>query len=1015
MISYNLFISRPVFTSVLSILIILFGLMSFSKLSVREYPNIDAPLVTIKTTYFGASAQILELQVTKPIEDRLTSIEGMKNISSSSQNGVSRITIEFDVNRNIDDAVNDVRDKVFNIINLLPQDVDLPEISKANGDDQVVMWLNLSSPNRSVAELTDYSKRYLLNRFNTLEGVSQVIVGGGESYAVRIWLDPNKLAKFNITPSEVEEILQRENIEYPSGTIENGDRIYTVSTTKLLNSIEAWQNLTIRTDVDEFGNTKILQLQEIAKVKLSVEDDRVMFNGNLLPMVGIGIVKQSQANILEVSKLVNEQVEILHKTLPEDILIDNSYDSSIFIAAAIREVFFTLSLAVTFVIIVIYIFLRSPKVLFVPMITIPISIIGTFTCLLLLDFSINIFTLLGIILAIGLVVDDTIVVIENIMRRMNQELYIKTSSIIAYEGVKQVGFAVIVTTIVLITALIPILFIEGEIGILFTEFVSTIGIAVVISSFVSLTLAPTLLAYLFRRKNVKSQTSSHFFYLIRNIYLSIILFFIRKPYILIIIFISIISYSYYLYSNIAKQYTPQEDRGAFFIFVKGDEGASFSYIQKYMLEIEKRLYPYVESSEINRLLIRNPIRGSFNRGIVICVLNDFDKRRNGFEIIQEIRGKLANLEGVFAFAVMRQGLTSSISKPIQFVLQGDNYAEIEEWTNILKKRIEEDNIGISQIDTDYKENSPQIDININYNTASEVGISYREIANSLYIMLDGKRIAKYIDNGEEYDVILSGIREITNSPKDLERIYLRSPLSTNLVNMGNLISFDITGEAATRNRYNKSRAITFEGNLENNLSLGKALDYLENIVKTELPETAMIGYKGESENYKESNKTVMITFILVIIITYLILAAQFEQWRAAFIIMLSVPAAIFGGLLGLYIYDDSINIYSQIGLIMLIGLTTKNGILIVEFVNQMMYKGYSLSRAILQASKMRFRPIIMTSFTTIFASLPLLISSGAGSETRFSIGIVILFGVSISTFFTLFLIPVMCRLLLKNS
>lgn len=1006
MVISDLSIKRPVLAAVLSILLIAFGLLAFDRLPLREFPNIDPPVVSIETVYRGASADVVESRITRVIEDRIAGIEGMRFIESSSEDGHSSISVEFDVDRDVDAAANDIRDRVSGVLASLPAEAEPPDIQKASSDNDVIMWLNLASERLTVPALTDYAERYLLDRFSVLDGVARVRIGGAQSYAMRIWLNRNSLAARGLTVSDVESALRTENVELPAGSIDSEERQFTVRIKRQFRSAEQFSRLVIARGKDNH----LTRLGDVARVERTAEEDRLFFRGNGIPMVGIGIIKQSTANTLEVARAAKLEMERLQSTLPKGMRIEQSFDTSIFIEGAIREVYKTLGIAIFLVILVIYLFLGSLRATLVPAVAVPVSLIATSLVLLALNYSINMLTLLALVLAIGLVVDDAIVVLENIHRRMDK--YDETPLVAAYRGTRQVAFAVIATTVVLVAVFVPIAFLQGNVGRLFSEFAITMAAAVAFSSFVALTLSPMLASKILRKsanENAATKYVDAAFKRLQSSYHVYLAHALKHKWIIVLVFLGVGLSSSWLLTHIPDEYTPKEDRGAFFVLVNGPEGASYKYMKEYMDEAERRLMPLVNSGEVTRLLVRAPRSldnvAIFNNGILIMVLNEWGLRRSAWEIMDEVKSKLSDLPGVSAFPVMRQGFGARIQKPVQFVIGGGTYEQLAEWRDILLEKISQDNPGLSGIDWDYKETKPQMQVVIDYERAADLGITISNIGRTLETMLGSRRVTTYIDEGQEYYILLEGEREAQRTPNDIQNIYVRSEHSKELIPLSNLVKLVEFADSIKLNRYNRVRSITVEANLTEGYSLGEALSHLEGLVKTHLPAQAIIDYKGQSRDYKFAGESLLFIFMLGIMVVFLVLAAQFESWIHPFIIMLTVPLAMTGALLGIYLTGQTLNLYSQIGLIMLVGLSAKNGILIVEFANQLRDQGREFHAALIEAADTRFRPIIMTGITTAAGSIPLLISSGAGTETRFVIGVVILFGVIAGTLFTLFVVP----------
>jgi len=1015
MILSDMSVRRPVLASVISLLLVIFGLVSFSGLPLREYPDIDPPVVTIETLYPGASANVVETQITEPIEERIAGVEGIAFIESRSEDGLSAVTVEFDTGRDIDGAANHVRDRVSAILGDLPDEADPPEIQKVDANDDVIMWLNLVSDRMTVPALTDYAERYLVDRFSVLDGVARIRIGGGQNYAMRIWLDRNAMTARGIVVGDVEAALREENVELPAGSIESMERSFSVRVKRSFRSAEDFRNLVLL----QGGDGYLVRLGDIARVERGTEEDRTFFRGNGVAMVGIGVIKQSTANTIDVARAAKAEMNRLNPNLPSGMEIKQSYDTSIFVEGAVREVYKTLLIAIGLVVLVIYLFLGSVRATVVPAVTVPVSIVASFIVLNFLGFSVNLLTLLALVLAIGLVVDDAIVVLENIYRRMQENG--ESALVAAFAGTRQVGFAVIATSIVLVAVFVPIAFLEGDVGRLFSEFALTMAAAVFFSSIVALSLSPMLASKVLQKRtgDDSSTVVDRVFRSVLRRYRRILKAALRFPLVVVALFALLVGGTVWLLVQIPTEYAPKEDRGAFFVIVNGPEGASYAYMEEYMDEIERRLMPFVESGEATRLLVRAPRTFSnyenFNTGIVIFVLDDWQRRRSAWAIMGDVRAKLSDLPGVRAFPVMRQGFGASIQKPFQFVIGGGTYAELAQWRDTLLEKIDADNPGLIGVDWDYKETKPQLQVSIDYDRAAKLGVTVGNIGRTLETLLGSRRVTTYIDDGEEYDVIVEGEREQQRTPSDLQHIYVRSSQNGGLIPLSNIVTLEEFADSPALNRYNRVRAITLEANLADDLTLGDALAYMEQLVATHLPEEVIIDYRGQSRDFKNSTRSIAFVFLLGIVVVFLVLAAQFESYINPFVILLTVPMAMAGGMLGLWITGNTLNLYSQIGLVMLVGLAAKNGILIVEFANQLRQRRLSFHHAILKASEVRLRPIVMTGITTATGTIPLILSSGAGAETRFAIGVVVVFGVLTATAFTLFVVPVAYSLFSRKA
>ena len=1011
MLLSDISIKRPVFASVVNLLLVVFGIVAVTFLSLREYPDVDPPIVSISTTYTGASAAIIESRITQLLEDRISGIEGIKNIESTSTNGRSSINVEFNLSRDIDAASNDVRERVSRALNNLPDQADPPEVSKSTSDDDVIVWYNLRSDNMSVMELTDYADRYLVDRLSVVEGVANVRLGGGRSYAMKVWLDRNAMAARGITVADIEQVIRAENVELPAGEVQSNQRDFDVRVARSYLSPDDFSKLPVKAGADGY----LIRLGEVATVELGAEDDETEFRGDGVNMIGLGITKQSKANTLEVARAAKVAIDEIQLTLPDNIFIVPSYDSSVFIEASINEVYETLAIAMFMVVLVIYVFLGNMRATLIPAVTVPVSLVAAFTVMYALGFSINLLTLLALVLAIGLVVDDAIVVLENISRRIELG---EPPLLAAYRGAREVGFAVIATTLVLIAVFVPLVFLQGNIGRLFTEFALAIAAAVVVSSVTALTLIPMLSSKLLKKTKRTTGLSAWMdksFAKFEGGYFKVLGKTIHQPILMALLILVSVASLLRLVEILPSEFVPKEDRGNFFIQIQSAEGASFKENSKSMKKVEEIVLPYLESGEANRVLVRLPgFGGSAGIAIVGTPIGD-DKKRSTFELMDEISQKLSVIPDVRAFAIMRSSLGGrGVGRPVQFVLQGNTYEELVGWRDKLLL-IAQENPNLLRLDSDYKETLPQLLVNINTERAADLGVSVSDIGTTLETMLGQRRVSTFLDRGQEYDVILEGRREDYRSPQSIDNLYVRSFRTGELIPMDNLLLVEERATSSRLNRYNRMRSITISANLAEGYTVGQALAYLNNIVDTELPEDVSVDYKGESQLYQESGNSILFIFIMALVIVYLILAAQFESWVHPLVIMLTVPLALVGAFVGLYFAGMTLNIYSQIGLVMLIGLAAKNGILIVEFANQLRDAGVEFELALKRAAMLRLRPIVMTSFTTVFSSLPLVFASGAGSESRTVIGMVIFAGVLVSTILTLFIIPTAYYWLARNT
>ncbi len=1009
-------VQRPVLAVVLAALIVAFGLLALERLPLQEYPSIDPPVVGIDTRYPGASASVVETRITQVLEDRISGVSGIQVISSSSEDGRSSISVEFGLDQDIDAAANDIRDRISGSLDNLPEEADPPEVQKADTSSDVVIWLSLSGEGFSMAELTDYANRFLVDRFSVLPGVSQVRVGGGREYAMRVWLDADALAARELTAGDVEDALRAENVELPGGAIVSQERQFIVRLPRNFATPADFRDLVL----DEGSDGYLVRLEDVARVEIGAVEERTIFRGNGTPMVGLGMMKQSTANVLEISEGVQSEMERVQDSLPEGMSLSLNFDSSVFVSGAISQVVQTLFIAMGLVVVAIFLFLGNLRTTLIPAVTVPIALIGTFAALAAMGFTINLLTLLALVLAIGLIVDDAIVVLENIHRRMHD--HGETPLVAAFRGTRQIAFAVIATTLVLIAVFVPLSFLQGDIGRLFSEFALTLAAAVALSSLLALTLTPMMASKILKADMQEGRLARGVQWGLehaRCVYRRLLERMLKLRLLVLALFLGVIGGMLWLNGELPNEYTPQEDRGNFFVLVNGPPGATYDYMLDYMDEIEARLMPMVDTGEVERVVVRAP-RGwgnieNFNGGFVIVNLADWGSRRDAWAIMDEVRDKVADLPGVRAFPVMRQGFGSSVEKPVQFVLGGGTYEQLAEWRDTLLDHIREDNPRLTGLESDYEENQPQLRVDIDYTRAADLGVTVTEIGRTLETLLGGRSVTRYVDDGQEYDVILEGEPGSRPSPSTLETLRVRSERSGELIPLGNLVTLEDFAGPSTLNRFNRIRAITLQADLESGYPLGEALAYLEATVDEILPPEAQTDLKGASRDYQEASGATGFLLGLGILVVFLVLAGQFESFVHPFVIMLTVPLAICGALLGLYFTGQSLNIYSQVGLVMLVGLAAKNGILIVEFANQLRDQGVGFHEALVEAAVTRLRPIVMTAVTTMAGAVPLIISSGAGAETRLVIGTVILCGLAAATLFTLFVVPVAYDLLARRT
>jgi multidrug efflux pump len=1017
MVLSDVSIKRPVFALVMSLLLIVLGIISYQQLPLRELPDIDPPIVSVDTSYRGASAGVIESRITQIIEDSVSGIEGIESISSSSQNGRSSVNIEFKLSREIEGATNDVRDAVNRVAAQLPVEADPPQVAKVDADADPVLWLNLASTEKDTLELTDYAERFIVDRISAVSGVARVIVGGQQRYAMRIWINRGELAARGLTVPDVLAALRRENVELPAGRIESAERDFTVRVSRNYADENDFRQLPIGKGAD--GH--VITLAEVADVELGSVERRSLIRGNGVQQIGLGIVKQSTANTLEVVRLVREEVDRVQATLPPSTKFVVAFDTSVYIDSAIKEVFLTLGISIVLVIVVIYLFIGSWRAALIPAVTVPVCVISSFVALYAFGFSINLITLLALVLSIGLVVDDAIVVLENCQRRVDLG---EPRLIAAYRGAKQVAFAVIATTLVLVAVFLPIAFMEGNLGRLFRELAVAISAAMLISSLVALTLSPMMCSKLLRISDGRgvSGVVDGVFRKLETAYRRVLEKTLQRYVLVGAVVVGAIGLTAYLMTVVHNELTPPEDQGSLFIALNGPEGAGFDYTVEQALKYEAEALKLVEKGLATRVILRAP-RGfggtaseEMHTAQMLMFLAPWDQRdESAFEIINQLRGTFDKIPAMRANVSMRQGLSRGGSQPVQFVIGGPDYETLAKWRDLMLARIQRENQNLIGVDADYKETRPQMRVSIDRARAADLGVSVEEIGTTLETMLGARRATTFERQGEEYDVMLQARREDRGEPADLSNLYVRSRVSNELIPLANLVTLREIAEAGSLNRFNRLRAITINASLAPGYTIGAALEYMATVAKEELPASANIDYRGESRDYIKAGSTIAFTFLMALLVVFLVLAAQFESFVHPFVIMLTVPLALLGALLGLLAFGSTINLYSQIGIVILVGLAAKNGILIVEFANQLRDEGRSIHLAILEASVIRLRPIVMTSLSTVVGALPLVLASGAGSASRITIGIVIVAGVSFATLISLIVVPTFYRLLARYT
>jgi len=1009
-------VRRPVFAAVISLILVIIGLMSVRGMQIREYPDIQRPIVSISTAYRGAASDIVERRVTQVLEDQLAGISGITKMSSTSYDERSTITIEFSRDRDIDAAANDVRDRVGRVLSLLPDEADPPEVSRLDARSETTMWIDVSSNTMSIMEVTDYSERYLVDAFSVVEGVGLVRMSGRRKPAMRIWIDPRRLAARGLTVTDIEDALRRENVQVPSGRIESTMREFTLRTDTGFRTPADFERLVIMRASDDF----LVRLGEVADVEMAAENVRSFSRTDGKTGMSLGIVPQAQANLLKVNSAVARRIDELNPTLPADLRLSINMDTSVFIRESLKEVVKALGLALALVLIVIYGFIGTIRATLIPAVTIPISLIAAFIVMNALGFSLNTLTMLGFVLAIGLVVDDAIVVLENIARRIEGG---EPTLLAATYGSREIGFAVIATTLVLVAVILPVSFMPGNIGLVFGEFGISLAAAVCFSSLIALTLVPMMTTKLFAddrlHRSKLTHAVNHLFQRLSSSYESILRRTLKHPWVVIAGALMIFAGSLTLVGQLPKEYMPREDRGIVFIMLTAPDGASIDYTLGYVEDTEKIVLVDKNRGDVRRVLARSGSWGGgadVNTAMIIAPLSVWSEReRSAMELATSYNRQLRDLPGVQAYAVAPGAWAlGQSSRPLNIVLGGTSYEELAEWRDIVMREAGK-LPGLSNLQSDYKERKPKIDVSVDRDRAADLGVSLAAVGRTLETILGSRVVTTFIDRGEEYRVILQGADERRQTPSDLNNIYVRSATSGQLVPLPNLISLKEVAGPVDLRRFDRMRSITINGTLNPGYSLGEALADMERIVAENLPPSVRLNYDGESRDFKNTGSAIYLTFVLALTIAYLVLAAQFESFKHPLIIMTTVPLAIVGALVGLWVFGASINIYSQIGTIMLIGLAAKNGILIVEFANQLRDRGTEFHEAVIQSARTRLRPVLMTSMCTAFGAIPLLLATGAGALSRQSIGAVVFFGVSCAVLLTLLVVPAVYGLVARNT
>jgi multidrug efflux pump len=994
-------IHRPVLAIVLSLTILIFGIIGFFFLGVREYPSVDPPVITVSTNYIGANAEVIETQITEPLEESINGIEGIRSLSSASRDGRSSISVEFGLESNLEAAANDVRDRVSRAMRNLPPDADPPIVTKADADSDPIIVLRIFSEKRNLMELSEIANNMFKERFQTIPGVSQVMIWGEKRYSIRLWMDPDRLAAYELTPLDISQAVSAQNLELPTGALEGNSMELTIRTLGRLSSPEEFNELIVK----EQGDVMV-KFRDIGRAEFYPENERTMLRSNGIPMVLNAIVPQPGSNNLEIAEAFYERWESIKKDLPEDIQTAIGFDNTEYIRDSIAEVQQTIYLAFVLVVLIIFFFLRDWRTTLIPVVTIPISLIGTFFVMYVAGFSINVLTLLGVVLAIGLVVDDAIVVLENIYTKIEAG---EPPMEAALKGAKEIFFAVVSTTIALAAVFLPVIFLQGLTGRLFREFGIVVSFAVIISSFVALSLAPMLSSRILKRRekhNMFYNFTEPFFIWLNKKYGSMLEGFMRRKWLAFVIILASGAGIYYFMKVIPSELSPMEDRGQFRVMATGPEGATFEYMDIYVNKLLDVVNENVPESEMI-VSITSPGFGgaSSNSAMIIARLSDSDRRqRSQSEIANSLRPKINEISMARAFVAEPQSIGSRRSGlPVQYVIQAPTLEKLKEVLPEFLEKAGQDP-AFEFVDVNLKFTKPEVKVEINREKARSMGVSVRDVAQTLQLGLSGQRFGNFVMNGKQYYVIGQVTKENRNDPLDLKSLYVRSSDGA-LIQLDNLITMEEQSSPPQLYRYNRFVSATVSANLSGKTKLGDGLAAMDRIADEVLNDTYSTALAGQSKEFMESSGNLYFAFAFALILIYLVLSAQFESFRDPLIIMFTVPLALAGTLISLWYFNETLNIFSQIGIIMLIGLVTKNGILIVEFANQRKAQGLNIYDSIVGAARARFRPILMTSLSTVLGILPIALALGAGSESRVSMGIAVIGGLIFSTMLTLFVIP----------
>ncbi len=998
-------IRRPVLATVMNLLIIAIGLVSVFQLSIRELPDIDAAAVTVDTTYLGAAPEVIDTQITETIESAVAGIAGIDTIASTSERGRSRVLVTFSQGRDIDQAANDIRGAVGRVVGRLPEDADDPVIFKNDSNADPIIRVAIISDRLSAADVTDYAERFIVDRLATLDGVASVTINGARRYAMRVSIDPKALAARGLTVTDIATAMRENNIELPAGEVESVYRRFQLRAETRLSTADEFSNLALR-----IVDGAPVRLGDVASVEIGVEDDDIIVRNDGRIAVGLSVLRQSQSNTIAISDAIRAEIEAMRDGLPQGMEVFVTSDDAIFIKSSIEEVITTLVIAVVLVVLVIFLFLGSPRATLVPAVTIPVALIGSFIGIYAFGYSINILTLFAMILAIGIVVDDAIVVLENIQRRVEDgETPIAAASL----GSREVGFAIIATSLTLISVFVPISFLEGQIGRLFTEFGMVLAIAVAFSTFVALTLAPVL-SYMVLRQGAGGafeRLVNRVFGAIERGYRAMLRVSLAFPIVVVALSIAVAASAWFLYGQVPRELSPKEDRGIFFVALTAPQGSTTAYTDREVREAEAKLQPMIDSGEITTLFSIVGFRGLTHRAFLVARLSDWKSgRRDSSEIVGQAIPGMLSIPGARAFPIQPAGLGLRGSRtPLQVKVLGADFEDVRAWSLQMKEMMEA-NPGLQNVEIAYEETQPELQVQINRVLADDLGVSVIDVASTLQTFFASREVTQYLDRGREYPVILQAREEARRTAADLAEVFVRSRTTGALIPLSALLTINETTASPELTRFNRLPAIEVSAALTEGYALGTAVDFVRTAAE-QLPAGAQIAFDGQSKEFVAGSSGAFLMIAFALIVVYLVLAAQFESFIDPLTILLSAPLAVTGALGAIWLAGLSLNIYTQIGMLLLLGLMAKNGILIVEFANQLRDRGASVHEAALEGAVRRLRPITMTVLSTLLGALPLMLSSGAGSEARAAIGIVIIGGFGFASFLTLFLTPVLYNIL----